>query len=296
MFTRDDLETLKEYAGWIIASFLPGFFVMELIYHKGLSSGGIKNIFDLILFLVWSFFISHVFNIINMNTVRLDKIESIRGQLDTPIASYLLLPPLIFFTLITFIIYQIFYCTKLFEPGGILCIPPIHIRLVLSFIIAIPISFIVGPLWREGILKRDRYYNIMLQEKIEKYSEARAEDKKPEELLITKEDVRRELHMIPDLTEEDIKNNSENAYYWFIQYGVLYPSQLKELVRNKKVLKTLRKIYRKELLRPKEHPIDSIAVSVWGSILFNDGINSVTISEIEKYLRQSPEYLKMHKK
>ena len=114
------------------------------------------------------------------------------------------------------------------------------------------------------------------------------------ETVITQDDVLEAFKEIPDLKEAEIKKYLKDAHGWLLRNGVVTKRQLNALTSSDAVLDTLRTLYIEELLRPKEAPLDPVAVATWGASLFTYGVTDNVVAAIRRRLRQSPEYKQKH--
>ncbi len=114
------------------------------------------------------------------------------------------------------------------------------------------------------------------------------------ETVITQDDVLQAFKKIPDLKEDEIKKHLKETHEWLLRNNIITKRQLNALVSSDMVLDTLRTLYIEELLRPKDAPLDPVAVAAWGANLFNYGVTDNVVSAIRRKLRQSIEYKQKH--
>ncbi len=114
------------------------------------------------------------------------------------------------------------------------------------------------------------------------------------ENVIMQDDVLEAFKKIPDLKEEDIKKHLQAAYGFLLANGIVTKRQLNDFISSNNILDKLETIYIEELLRPKEAPLDPIAIATWGAILFTFGVNKNVEDGIRSNIRQSKEYKDIH--
>lgn len=113
-------------------------------------------------------------------------------------------------------------------------------------------------------------------------------------------DVRKALSQITDLIPKDIVRDYVRVYFNLRSQGILTKRELRELISNNRVLDILRDLYRNELLRSIEHPLDPIAISTWGAILYvsaqidDEEQLQETIYQVTQDLRNTGEYIRIH--
>jgi hypothetical protein len=112
--------------------------------------------------------------------------------------------------------------------------------------------------------------------------------------LFSAKEVRKALETISDLKPEDILRDFARVYYLLRNQGIEKRHELLELTSSAEILDTLRKLYMEELLRSADHPLDPIAIAVWGGYLFINSVTSENISFLRDELRRSSEYRKTH--
>ncbi len=107
-------------------------------------------------------------------------------------------------------------------------------------------------------------------------------------------DVLEAFKKIPDLAddEEAIKQNLHSALKELQERGVMYVSQLNDLVTNETILSTLRSIYIEMLKRELPHVLDPVAVAVYGSIFFVHGLSDKNIRFVKQDIKTTDEYRK----
>ncbi len=113
-------------------------------------------------------------------------------------------------------------------------------------------------------------------------------------------DVRKALSGIPDLYGKDIVKQFVRVHFNLRSQGILTKRDLRELMTNQRILEILRELYRDELLRDVDHPLDPIAISTWGASLYisaqtdDEEQLQEAIMQVRAQLRNTSEYIQVH--
>jgi hypothetical protein len=116
----------------------------------------------------------------------------------------------------------------------------------------------------------------------------------------TLRDVRKALSLIPDLNAKDIVKQFVSVHFALKSQGILTRRDLRELMSNNRILEILRELYRDELLRSVDHPLDPTAIATWGAFLYisaqidDEEQLQEAIMRVKEELRNSGEYIQKH--
>ncbi|MBI3941526.1 MAG: hypothetical protein HY326_00805 [Chloroflexi bacterium] len=111
----------------------------------------------------------------------------------------------------------------------------------------------------------------------------------PGDTVITTEDVISAFGKIPDLKNMDIRGQVKHLHFLLLQRGIIARQQLDALTSPGPVLDKLRELYITELKRPKDAPLDPVAVATWGAYLYAYDLRPDIVEAIRVQLTQSTE-------
>ena len=135
------------------ALIFPGIFFLEVFFEKGLMSGGINNVYEFILYLIWALIISvPFFYITSFNAMILDTTVDLKkvDEIDIPTIFQGALPLEIILTVITFLISRMFNYFDIL-PAQIIGISSKYIYIIFALILMIIISPFVSKLYYKSI-------------------------------------------------------------------------------------------------------------------------------------------------
>jgi hypothetical protein len=110
------------------------------------------------------------------------------------------------------------------------------------------------------------------------------------ERTIEPSDVIEAFREIPDFTEEETKALMDPVYTHLRRNGIMTRKTLDSLVRSRETLDHLRNLYVTLLQRPKDKPLDPVAVASWGAILFRYGVRQDILTAVQKAIMNSDEF------
>jgi len=129
-----------------------------------------------------------------------------------------------------------------------------------------------------------RRYDVLFEEPSpESVPEAR-------ERIIEPCDVIEAFKEIRDFTIEETKSQLQTVYTHLLRNGITTKKTLNGLVKSKESLDNLRKLYIWLLDRPKENPLDPVAVATWGATLFRYGVRPEILEAVRNRIMVSDEF------
>jgi DNA-directed RNA polymerase subunit H (RpoH/RPB5) len=114
----------------------------------------------------------------------------------------------------------------------------------------------------------------------------------PGQTILSQEEVREALKKVQYLNADEVDREYISAHVEFIRRGIVTKQQLDQLISSEIILSTLKQIYIEELGRSLKHPLDPMAVAVYGPILYGRALDQSTVDFIRHDVRNSPEYKK----
>jgi|GEM_PF-3465070 len=115
----------------------------------------------------------------------------------------------------------------------------------------------------------------------------------PGQTILSQEEVREALKKVRYLKADEVDHEYIRAHVEFIQRGIVTKQQLDQLISSEPILSTLAQVYVEELGRPSKCPLDSMAVAVYGSVLYGRALDQSIVDFIRHDVRKSPEYKKL---
>ncbi|WP_437193282.1 hypothetical protein [Planctomicrobium sp. SH527] len=112
--------------------------------------------------------------------------------------------------------------------------------------------------------------------------------------LITVEDVKAALRVIPHIDLSKIEGESETVHTWLMRNEVRTREQLTALSQSKAIFDFLAKVYTEELGRLTDTPLDPTAVGTWAASLFVYGLRDENKESVVEQIRATPEYINRH--
>lgn len=110
------------------------------------------------------------------------------------------------------------------------------------------------------------------------------------ERIIEPPDVVEAFKEIPDFTEKETKELIKPVYTHLLRNGITTRKTLDSLVRSHETLDNLRNLYVTLLQRPKDKPLDPVAVASWGAVLFRYGVRQDILTAVQKAIMNSDEF------
>ncbi|WP_337288436.1 hypothetical protein [Candidatus Methylomirabilis sp.] len=117
---------------------------------------------------------------------------------------------------------------------------------------------------------------------------------KPDEKILNKTDVIEAFKQIPDFGDSEVRENLDAVYYYLIRNGIVTKAALVALVSAEDTLDAIRALYVDLLYRPKERPLDPLAVATWAAFLFRYHKEPAVMDVIVRGIIGSPEYHQKH--
>jgi hypothetical protein len=81
---------------------------------------------------------------------------------------------------------------------------------------------------------------------------------------------------------------------YLVFFGIRNRQQLERFVRATEIFDFLAEVYKDELKRSPDNPLDPTGISVWGAILFTRGNQEEVRNEIIKRIKASTEFKERH--
>jgi hypothetical protein len=110
------------------------------------------------------------------------------------------------------------------------------------------------------------------------------------ERIIEPPDVVEAFKEIPDFTAAETQSLIKPVYTHLLRNGITTRKTLDSLVRSHETLDNLRNLYVTLLQRPKDKPLDPVAVASWGAILFRYGVRQDILTAVQKAIMKSDEF------
>jgi|LGVF01.1.fsa_nt_gb hypothetical protein len=148
------VKTVDKYCATYFNMLFPGIFLLEVVFHKGIFSNNISNLYSFIIYLIWAFAISMLFKWIVQTTLALRKQEK-EGFASMPDdqQDMLELPILITYAVITYILFQIINHYQILAFVVIFDISTRFIHFVLSLFLMFGLAFPLSTIYLKILIK-----------------------------------------------------------------------------------------------------------------------------------------------
>jgi len=111
---------------------------------------------------------------------------------------------------------------------------------------------------------------------------------------ITDADVAEALTSIPYLRREEVEARAGELRNLLNQVGIRTRTQLFQVVTSRDAISWVEELYKRELLRPVDAPLDPAAVAVWVGLAVANGLSDQVKQHITNQILNCPEYREKH--
>ena len=149
-FNKETLNTFSDYLSKGVVLIAPGMMVIEFVFHKGFFSGGISNIPDLFLLLIWSICLSvpyYVCTTLILIWHELDSFKMAEEAKTDPSIYETALPLTLLLVFITYISYKMLMFWNLFAFISNYDIQQKYAVCFVAFIFTILVCFLIAKIY-----------------------------------------------------------------------------------------------------------------------------------------------------
>ena len=149
MDLADGLSMLENKYFLVLNLTFPGVFVLETVFQIGLFSGGVSNVYEFTLLVVWSIALSMPYAVMSSLQFRLDRLLRLpKGETFRPTIGFAIKFPLhLIGAVMTTIVFKILTFKGVFQSAEPV-FPAEHVRYVVALVVACLLGYPVAWLYR----------------------------------------------------------------------------------------------------------------------------------------------------
>ncbi len=168
---KDTLHGLSKFLSKFVVLTAPGLVINEFVFHKGIYGGGISNIYDLLLLLIWSAIFSlpyYICIILNIAWHEIKSKEVLVNAENDPEIFESGIPLLFILIVINYVIFKVMLAMNWMSSSIKIGVLQPYALLVISVVTSCAISFPMGKIYYSLLNKFMAKISNALQQRINK--------------------------------------------------------------------------------------------------------------------------------